>query len=637
MSDKPVLLFLHGVGDGDKGDLWKAELDRSLTRVGYPGLESDRVIAPKFANALKGWDEPQDLPERTIKALSREAAKLNRREFERRLAGVEHRIGTQDEEHVVNEFVADSARPAIDVVAEFALATRHFKQAANYLRDENIRAQVLTRILSKVPQSGKLVIVAHSLGSVIAADLLLRLPVDVEVSAMITIGSPLANGGFDLKDLRLGLTDPPKNLGWWVNFRNAWDPVATRRGLSSIFCWLLDHQINTGIDPNPKRPHDSKTYLGHDTVAATIGYAMFGSKGTDIALVNPGLDIALDEVETKALLGLRYGHLIKNQLKDEKRRRYYAALRAVQAQTISDLRARNHYLKRPISTQISELDFDFSDPMSLLPEPPLSHAGTSKEAAVELLLALAATNVIAPFEITVSKDVEHHALEVLATEMGLLKKFGSDVVDAGKHAHEILRDSQNLQWVKVGAVLVGVAALVVAPGGLLLAAAPGLAGAAVVTSALASFGPGGMIGGLITAGALIGGGGLLVGTGGGTMAMGLSGTDTSAEELESVVALQLAAEILRREQKLDNDPHVWLFLAGIETRVNRLHERLDEISDPKAPGVRELEKKRTIIRRALKYMSENGLEPGGAEQPETENQEGTKPRARFVPAFPRVS
>lgn len=44
---------------------------------------------------------------------------------------------------------------------------------------------------------------------------------------------------------------------------------------------------------------------------------------------------------------------------------------------------------------------------------------------------------------------------------------------------------------------------------LTLAAGAGLAGAAAITSALAAFGPGGMIGGLLTAGALVtaGGGG----------------------------------------------------------------------------------------------------------------------------------
>lgn len=623
------------MGDGDKEDQWKAALEQSLVRSGHQSLDAVRVIAPKYAHALVGFDEHEELPARTIKTLGRDAAKLNRREFERRLAGVEHRIGKQDEEHIINEALGEAGRPALEAAADAAVATPFFKQAANYLGKKQIRAQVLNRILTKLPKSGKIVIVAHSLGSVIAADLLLRLPTDIQVSAIVTIGSPLANGKFKFNDLRTVLTDPPSNLAWWVNFRNAWDPVATRRGLSSEFPWLLDHKINTGFDPNLKRPHTATKYLGHDTVANTIGYAVFGSKSKEVSLIAPVSDIPLDEAESRALLGVRYGHLIKNQLTAETRRRYLAALRAVQAQTVSDIRARNNYLKRPIPSQISRLDFDFSDPMSLLPEPSFKHSGTTKEAAVDLLTALAVTNVISPFEIAVPDDAEQRAMEELAAEMGLMKKFGRDVLDSGKQAQGVLRDNQNLRWVKVGAVLAGVAALVVGTGGLALAAAPGLAGAAIVTSALASFGPGGMIGGLITAGALVGGGGLLVGSGGGTIAAGLSGAETTAEVFEGVVSLQLAAVILRQGQGVESDPAVWHFLVGVETRVNRQHERLDEISDPKATAVRELAKKLTVVKRALQYMMENGLEPGAPVEADDGNEPSEKHGARFISQFPR--
>lgn len=635
MSDKPVLLFLHGVGDGDQEDKWQAVLEKSLISFGYPSLDAVRVIAPKFPDALVVFDAHEELPGRTVKTPSRDAAKLHRREFERRLAGIEHRIGRQDEEHVINEAIGEAGSPLIDVLAGAAVATPFFRQAANYLAEKQTRAQVLNRILAMLPESGKIVIVAHSLGSVIAADLLLRLPAAIEVSAMVTIGSPLANGKFKFNDLRAVLSEPPANLAWWVNFRNAWDPVATRRGLSSAFPWLLDHTINTGFDPIIKRPHAAIVYLGHGTVAETIGYALFGSRSKEVVLVSSATDLPLDDAESKALLGVRYGHLIKNQLTSETRRRYFAALRAVQAQTVSDIRARNSYLQRPIPSKISRLDFDYTNDKSLLPEPTFDHFETTKSAAVEVLTALAATNVIAPFEISVPKDAERRAMEQLSAEMGVTKKFGCDVLEAGKNAQGVLQDNQNLQWVKVGAVVAGAAALVVGTGGLALAAAPGLAGAAIITSALASFGPGGMIGGLITAGALVGGGGLLVGSGGGTMAAGLSGAATTAEEFEGIISLQLAVEILRKSQDIASDPDVWHFLVAVETKVNREHERLDEISDPKAPAVRVLAKKRIVVKRALQYMMESGLEPGGSVDAGGESQPSDKRGARYIPQFPR--
>ena len=636
MTEKPVLLFLHGVGDGDPEGHWRTALDQALVRSGYPSLDAASVLAPRYAHALEGFDEPEQLPARTVKALSRDAAKLNRRDFERRLAAMEHRIGRQDQEHLLNETVGNLAAPAHSLVADAAVRTKFFTQAANYLNSKQIRAQVLNRILAVVPESGKLVIVAHSLGSVIAADLLLRLPVDIEVSAMVTIGSPLASGTFKLDDLHDALADPPPHLSWWVNFRNAWDPVAIRRGLSSVFPWMLDHGINTGYDPNPKAPHYASVYLQHRTVADTVGYAVFGSKSKEVTFVEKGVEISLNEVENKTLLGLRYCHLIKNELSGDLRRRYVAALRSVQAQAVADVRTHNTSINRPLPTQIARLDFDYSNNTSLLPEPTFNGSGTSKEEAVTLLTAVAVTNVIAPFEITISKDIEQAALEELASEMGLKRQFGSDVLEAGKRAQGILRDSQNLQWVKVGALVAGTAALVVGTGGLALAAAPGLAGAAVITSALASFGPGGMIGGLITAGALVGGGGLLVGSGGGTMVTGLAGDETTVDQFEGFLALQMAAVVLRQQHKIESDPSVWQVLTEIETKVSRQHERLDEISDPKAPSVAALAKKRTLVKRALKYMSDNGLEPGEAEMAEPDSKPVEKRGSRFIPQFQRT-
>ncbi|PYI39480.1 hypothetical protein CVS30_05915 [Arthrobacter psychrolactophilus] len=93
--------------------------------------------------------------------------------------------------------------------------------------------------------------------------------------------------------------------------------------------------------------------------------------------------------------------------------------------------------------------------------------------------------------------------------------------------------------------------------------------------------------------------------------------------------------MLRKAQNIGNDPAVWHFLVDVEMRVNRLHKRLDEISDPKALTVRQLAKKRIIVKRALQYMSENGLEPRRPAEASAEDQPGEKRGARFLPQFPR--
>ncbi len=50
MANAPILLFLHGVGDGDPDGAWQAALETSLARLGYPDLTGVRVIAPKYPN-----------------------------------------------------------------------------------------------------------------------------------------------------------------------------------------------------------------------------------------------------------------------------------------------------------------------------------------------------------------------------------------------------------------------------------------------------------------------------------------------------------------------------------------------------------------------------------------------------------
>lgn len=593
LSNEPILLFLHGVGDGDPKDNWKVQLAENLVGLGYPELGSARVIAPKYAHALKGWDEKQPLPGLTIKQPLRDAAKKNRRDFERRMGAVEYRLGRHDR-----------GKGYLGIEIDMGFATElpfFFKQAENYLKSAQIRAQVLNIILEKLPETGRLVIIGHSLGSVIAADLVRRLPIGLEVAGMVTIGSPLASGSFDVDQLRETLKEPPSNLGWWVNFWNRNDFVAARRGVSAVFPWILDVRINT--KKQGLQAHAAVEYLADETVGQSIGFALFGSLSKEVMRIDEGADIPLNDTELVALLALRYAYLINTKLEGDLRDRYAGARRNVQATVIDGIRQWNSEQGRTMPPAIARLSFDFSDPHALMPEP-LPSRYVAKDEAVVFLTTLASENIIRPFEIQIHKDNQLDAMKELTAEMGLGSQYGADVFASAKIAQEALGSGLGVNWKKWGALGAGAAAIVVATGGLALAAGAGLAGAAVITSALASFGPGGMMGGLLTAGSLIG-------AGGGGIAFGLASPGTTAETLEAVVERKLSAAILRQRQELEPDPAVWRVLAEIEMAVRREHERLDEFSDDAAPALKELKRKIEAVERALKYLSANGLEPNG--------------------------
>jgi pimeloyl-ACP methyl ester carboxylesterase len=589
VSNEPILLFLHGVGTGDQDNVWLTQLTASLSSLGYPELDPKRVIAPKYAHALKGSDSRDQPPALTIKSPPRDSVKQNRRDFERRIGAIEFRLGRHD---------GGVERMVGDVAINASVGLRPFVQARNYMQNPQIRAQVLNRILKTLPDSGELVIVGHSLGSVVAADLVRRLPIGLHVAGMVTIGSPLANGNFNVDKLRDTLKEPPTNLAWWVNFWNELDPVASHRGVSSAFPWMIDFRVRT--TPS-HRVHDAVEYLGDASVAAAIGFALFGSRSKELAGIDHGVDIPIDAAERLILLALRYAYLVSMRLEGDTQDRFAGALRQVQATAVDGIRRRNDRENRAMPSAVARLGFDLSDPKAVVPSPlPSSHL--AKDEAVVLLMVIATENVIRPFEISVPKDTRQSAMEELAAEMGLGSRFGTDVFTAVKRAQDTLTGG-GVNWVKWGAMGAGAAAIVAATGGLALAAGAGLAGAAVITSALAAFGPGGMIGGLLTAGTL-------VTAGGGGIAFGLASPGTSAGTLEAVVARQLAAAILRQRQDLDQDPVVWKNLVETEIEVRRAHERLDEFSDVSAASLKELVRKIDALERALKYLRDNRLEPG---------------------------
>lgn len=141
-----------------------------------------------------------------------------------------------------------------------------FRDVAAYLDDPAVRRAVLDAVLRTMPESGPVVLVAHSLGTVVAMDLLTELPSRVEVPLLVTVGSPL---GLDSVHRRLLSGGPvrPSRVGRWLNVWCPADPVC-------IGCPLEDDwkgQVEERAVENPlQRAHDVEEYLSHPTIARTI-------------------------------------------------------------------------------------------------------------------------------------------------------------------------------------------------------------------------------------------------------------------------------------------------------------------------------------------------------------------------------
>ena len=175
---------------------------------------------------------------------------------------------------------AHAAGWAVPLAAETVPAVmKVIPQARRYLDDDDTRANTLHRVLADLPESGQIVLLAHSLGTVIAADLLTRLPAGIEVVGVITVGSPAGLLGVHTGSDRLEvLREPLPQVAWWLNVWGGADPVTGLRGISHRFPWVLDIAL-------PGVRHPMENYLGSATVARAVGRALFGSLDRELSVI----------------------------------------------------------------------------------------------------------------------------------------------------------------------------------------------------------------------------------------------------------------------------------------------------------------------------------------------------------------
>lgn len=274
------LLFLHGRGQQDRipGNLrrtWTAGLNKGLTLAGLNPIDPADVYFPYYGDRLIASME------------TREAVDTGSACYENLVAEAAGRAGMPNADELPavpedKEFFGGigtvvlgrlhdqlswlAARSGLDSVLIGAI----FKDVAAYLDDDRVRDSVLDTVLADMPGGGELILVAHSLGTVVAMDLLTRLSPDLTVRLLVTAGSPL---GLDsvYRKLCSGGANRPERVGEWLNTWYAGDPIA-------IGC-PLRRAWGTGVRDLPvanpaEHAHDIDEYLAHAPVAAAIGQTL---------------------------------------------------------------------------------------------------------------------------------------------------------------------------------------------------------------------------------------------------------------------------------------------------------------------------------------------------------------------------
>lgn len=281
-----TMVFLHGRGQEFKNpaDLvrnWQAGLAAGLTKAGMPQLGLVPVVFPFYANLLyqitaRVAQDPiqlESLPTDRDEIgplhpyLPEDIGRLERE----LLRGMADATGATvaEEEGLEGVLSWGWARGALTWIAEHTrvdqeIITEYLRDVAIYLT--RARNQVLDLVKDSIPPATSIVLVSHSLGTVVARDLLDDSRLRDRVIFWVTAGSPLGLDAIQKNLLTKGAHNPGVN---WLTAYDVNDIVALGHPL--LPKWgspLLDVQVD-----NADSPHSIERYLGHPEVAGPIGAA----------------------------------------------------------------------------------------------------------------------------------------------------------------------------------------------------------------------------------------------------------------------------------------------------------------------------------------------------------------------------
>lgn len=619
MTGPGTVVFIHGQRGPEQLQSWLEPLNRRLAELKHSGLDEtvDSLISVAYLDELRAGADgpaPQDTwvkAEDSAFASAESAYQLRRSELARVVARWQKGPGGLD-----FSFVPRS--PLNDVIADQMEPVRLYKKEPRH------RHAAQRCVLRQLPRSGSAVVIGHSLGSVLAADILTKLPPDLTVTLLLTIGSPLAIETLGTSSKQLASAFPYDRVHAWVNVFDPRDVVTFGRAISTRFPAVLDVPIDTGAF------HTSAAYMSHSVVAALVGHVLFGVARAEVPPELP--QRRLHPAWHPLLLNFAYTAQLSVGTEPRKwkvKRRLDTARNVIADRVIDDVEQRRAEIHEVDGARVAhEMD---DSPVGSGRSPGksdlLNHAADlvrdtwSDTELAPLAVSLAMSPPLPPFDIHISVEHRHRALWALLNRVrrrqGDLtdERFATGVKESVAAAEGVLNE-RGFPWGKI-LIFGGLAVLALTGVGLAAAAtaATGLAGAAAITATMAAFGPGGMVGGMATLAALTGVGTALTGAGlsqelapgsepfealrfwaAHRLAMG------SSAELRTTVAGMLA--VIGVQKGLGFHPSTSVVedvLLKIQADVSK-EQRLYEYVAPNRPGTAEWKTKTDILRRALEWV-----------------------------------
>jgi hypothetical protein len=282
-----TLVCIHGRGQYGKNpdDLrrkWAAGLNFGLTTVGRKTVNPDKIVFPFYGDLLEAKKLQAQQSGASIDLESAEAVRDQHISplMPEKVAQVESDLlKSMADQAEVTEFESEGfeerllkipgARRLLQLIADRTNVDQeaieaHLTDVAVYLKVA--REEVLKVVRAELPPSDEpIVLIAHSLGSVVAHDLLQDTAIRDRTTLFVTAGSPLGLQAC-YKNLLAGNAVHPKVHAW----ASAFDPddfVALGHPLAPLYGQPLE---DLRVDNPPNKAHSIEYYLGHDRVAGRI-------------------------------------------------------------------------------------------------------------------------------------------------------------------------------------------------------------------------------------------------------------------------------------------------------------------------------------------------------------------------------
>ena len=630
MDTGVTLVFVHGKGGLEARSLWLAPLTAGLNAQGYPTLNGphDAVRQADYLEALLAGAEGPRPEVQWVRPIGRQQRQDWADFLLRREALAEAIDHARNQPRGPNlSLLGGSLVP--DAVAESMEAVASYRGSGEH------RHAAWRAVLDDLPEQGGVIVIAHSLGSILMIDLLKRLPPLLTVDLLVTIGSPM--GVKSLRAHHHGLDEPGQfpaaQVRAWVNVYDPGDAITVGRGASQFFPAALDVPVHTGGS------HSLTAYMSHPVVAAAVGFAAFGRRpvAREDALPARRLDPRWD-----ALL-LRFAYTAQlwstcdtgkwgfQRRLDTARR--VLARRAVQnaANQYEDLVGRTTSLEGQANADaIADLEHSPVHPARMPTESDLLVHATdivrnqfSDDQLVVASVDFLLSPPLPPFDLEIDPAHAQLALAELlqrvrrSTAVHSGTTVASEVAASVKEARAVLSES-GFPW---GPVLItaGIGLLAATGVGLVVAAPAGLVGAAAIASTLATFGPGGMVGGIATLTALTGAATAITGLG---VVVELTPGDPMYEQVREAIAAQLAEQpapqlrtsvagmiaVLSAQRRLDLPSEatgvedLLLKALAIVQHEGALHAEVA----PGRPVTKDWQVKGRVLARALDWMAKHG-------------------------------